>query len=157
MLKWVVYSCPSLTELKVISWREWMSKPEDDPFDKAVRLGQTNKCANASGWTRRLPTYPIARNQTSVVQGQDAEWYIKHNLWSCNEMQNITYDHAMKCNQDNDVTLNECINVGCIECEIQTLRSRKEESELEIQTRHTREEYLRLRSKRVLRERSMWT
>ena len=25
-----------------------------------------------NGCTRRLPTYPFARNQTSVVQGQDA-------------------------------------------------------------------------------------
>ena len=70
-------------------------------------------------------------------------------------MQNITYDHAIKCNQDNDVTLNESINVGCSECEIQTLRPREEKSELEIQTRLTREEYVNLRSKLVLRERSI--
>ena len=91
--------------------------------------------------------------QTCAVQGQDAEWSAKHNLWSCNEIQKITNDHAMKCNQDNDVTLNESINGGCSECKIQTLRPREEESELEIQTRLTREEYVNLRSKRVLCER----
>ena len=40
-------------------------------FDKAEDLDKHTKYRQINGCTRRLPTYPFARKQTSVVQGQD--------------------------------------------------------------------------------------
>ncbi|KAL7204790.1 hypothetical protein ACSBR2_017824 [Camellia fascicularis] len=41
-------------------------------FDKAVTLGETIK-TEINGCACKLPTYPFARNQTSVVLGQNIE------------------------------------------------------------------------------------
>mgnify|MGYP003703520337 CR=1 FL=1 len=61
-------------------------------FDKAEDLDKQTKYRQIKGYALRLPTYLFARNQTSVVQGQNANdtQYNKTIQMICNAMKQCT-------------------------------------------------------------------
>ena len=63
-----------------MKWREWMSKPEDDPFDKAVRLGQSHKMQCM--WLNPKVAYvSLCKESNQRSSGAECKWHTQNAVW----------------------------------------------------------------------------